>query len=320
MKIVVTGGLGFIGTNLVNFLLNTNHEISSIDKCSYASNIDYHQELFRKNKNYEILTFDLSDIEKTNLCIKEINPDLIIHLAAESHVDRSIDSSFDFIKSNIIGTYSILEAFRNLENNDAKLVHVSTDEVFGSIEKGKFEELTRYDPSSPYSASKASSDHLVRAWNRTYGLNINITNCSNNFGPFQHKEKLIPKVIECLINRDKIPIYGNGKNVRDWLFVEDHVQALWKVCQFGQKGESYNIGGSSELSNIDIVTKLCNIYDKLCGTSNSSNLINYVSDRPGHDFRYAIDSSKIQKDLDWQPSSNFSSLLEKTLSWFLKNK
>lgn len=320
MKIIVTGGMGFIGTNLINFLSNTEHEVSCLDKCSYASNIEHHEILAKNNKNYDLLKFNLSDIERTNLCIEEINPDLIIHLAAESHVDRSIDSSFDFIESNIVGTYSILEAFRNLENKNAKLVHVSTDEVFGSAELGQFHELTRYDPSSPYSASKASSDHLARAWHRTYGLNINITNCSNNFGPFQHQEKLIPKVIDCLINRDEIPIYGNGKNVRDWLFVEDHVQALWKVSQFGKKGESYNIGGSYELSNIDLVSKLCGIYDKLCGTLNSSDLISYVSDRPGHDFRYAIDSSKIQKDLDWQPSSNFDSLLEKTLSWFLNNQ
>jgi dTDP-glucose 4,6-dehydratase len=319
MKIIVTGGLGFIGTNLVEFLLLQSHEVLCLDKNSYASNFDYHQTLSDGNASYNLEILDLSSSTSIESIIHNFQPDLVFHLAAESHVDRSIDSPDDFIQSNIIGTYNLLEAIRKYNRLSVKLIHVSTDEVFGSHEDHKFTEITRYDPSSPYSASKAAADHLVRAWSRTYDLNINITNCSNNFGPFQHSEKLIPKVIQCLQKRTEIPVYGNGKNIRDWLFVQDHVLALYEIATNGTKNESYNIGSSNEVSNVSIIDHICSIYDRLVGSQGSKELISFVKDRPGHDFRYSIDATKLMHDTSWKPQSSFETALSQTVDWYLQN-
>ena len=319
MKIIITGGLGFIGTNLVEFLLSSSHEVLCLDKNSYASNYEYHQILSDRNSFYDIEILDLSSSTTLDSIIHNFQPDLVFHLAAESHVDRSIDSPKDFIQSNIIGTYNLLEAIRKNNHSSVKLIHVSTDEVFGSHENHKFTEITRYDPSSPYSASKAAADHLVRAWSRTFNININITNCSNNFGPFQHSEKLIPKVIQCLQERKGIPVYGTGENIRDWLFVQDHVLALYEIATNGVKNESYNIGSSNELSNISIIHYICSIYDQLVGTQNSKDLISFVKDRPGHDFRYSIDASKLIHDTAWRPKSSFETALSQTVEWYLQN-
>jgi len=319
MRIIVTGGLGFIGTNLVEFLLSQSHEVLCLDKNSYASNYEYHLLLAQSNSQYSIQILDLSTSEELEKIVTSFKPNIVFHLAAESHVDRSIESPGDFIQSNIVGTYNLLEAIRKQKNSQTKLIHVSTDEVFGSHEHLKFTETTRYDPSSPYSASKAASDHLVRAWSKTYNLCVNITNCSNNFGPFQHKEKLIPKAIRCLIERKEIPIYGTGENIRDWLFVLDHVNGLYEIANNGKENQSYNIGSSNEVTNISIIRQICNVYDQLTGTKNSESLISFVSDRPGHDFRYSIDATKLMRETTWKPQSSFTEALRKTIDWYIKN-
>jgi len=330
----VTGGAGFIGSALVRHLTSKSaHEVICIDKFTYAGNIESLSDV-KSNKRFTLHKLDICD-EKSirNLLISE-RPNAVIHLAAESHVDRSIDNPSEFIQTNIIGTYNLLEQSRiffeslNLEEQKSfRFHHVSTDEVYGDLEgtESLFTESNPYAPSSPYSASKASSDHLVRAWGRTYGLPIIITNCSNNYGPYQFPEKFVPNVILKALQGLPIPIYGDGHQVRDWLFVEDHVEALVAVLTTGKVGDTYNIGGMNELQNIDMVNKICNLLETLMpvkpvGVNNYVDLITYVKDRPGHDRRYAVDSSKINSELDWYPKETITTGLEKTVQWYLDNE
>tara|TARA_B100000212_G_C27384591_1_gene538659 strand:- start:6612 stop:7709 length:1098 start_codon:yes stop_codon:yes gene_type:complete len=334
-KILVTGGLGFIGGVLIKRLLKkTKAQIINIDKASYSSDTECINQTISSIKNfnnerYKYLNLDLCDEKETFNQIKLADPDLIFHLAAESHVDRSINSPISFIKSNIFGTYSLLEAaknhFNNLDSdrkNKFKFLHISTDEVYGSLGvNDKFNENSNYDPRSPYSATKASSDHLVSAWSHTYNLPIIISNCSNNFGPWQFPEKLIPNIINKVLRKDSIPIYGKGLNVRDWLYVEDHVSALLLIASKGKIGEKYLIGGSAEETNLEIAKKICLIIqnqDKKF--QNCADLIEFVKDRPGHDFRYAIDYSKIKDKLGWTPQYSLDKGLNLTISWYLNNQ
>jgi dTDP-glucose 4,6-dehydratase len=334
LKIIVTGGAGFIGSALVRHLISKSaHEVICIDKFTYAGNIESLSDV-KSNKRFTLHKLDICD-EKSirNLLISE-RPNAVIHLAAESHVDRSIDNPSEFIQTNIIGTYNLLEQSRiffeslNLEEQKSfRFHHVSTDEVYGDLEgtDSLVTESNPYAPSSPYSASKASSDHLVRAWGRTYGLPIIITNCSNNYGPYQFPEKFVPNVILKALQGLPIPIYGDGHQVRDWLFVEDHVEALLAVLTTGKVGDTYNIGGMNELQNIDMVNKICNLLETLMpvkpvGVNNYVDLITYVKDRPGHDRRYAVDSSKINSELDWYPKETITTGLEKTVQWYLDNE
>ncbi|MGS0676878.1 dTDP-glucose 4,6-dehydratase [Shewanella sp. 125m-1] len=335
--ILITGGAGFIGSALVRFLIKyTNSVVVNLDKLTYASNSESLADVELSNR-YAFVQGDICDRALIDKLLIQYQPDAIIHLAAESHVDRSIDGSAEFMQTNIIGTYTLLEASRAYYaslKEDKKYAfrfhHVSTDEVFGDLADGElFTEQTRYDPSSPYSASKAASDHLVRAWHRTYGLPIVVTNCSNNYGPFQHHEKLIPQTICNALAGKTIPIYGNGQQVRDWLYVEDHVSALYTVLTEGEMGETYNIGGSCEKRNIDVVNLICELLEELApenpnslmGSRNAEGfkgLITYVEDRLGHDVRYAIDSSKFQSELGWKPTESFESGLRKTVEWYVK--
>ncbi|MFL2705025.1 MAG: dTDP-glucose 4,6-dehydratase [Gammaproteobacteria bacterium] len=330
MKIIVTGGAGFIGSALVRMLINeTEHEVLVLDKLTYAGNL-LNLDLVKDHENFFFEKIDILNKEDIFKIFKIFNPDSVMHLAAESHVDRSIQGPLEFINTNIIGTFNLLEASRELlQNNTNKIdkfrfLHVSTDEVFGDLADTNnfFTEETKYDPSSPYSASKASSDHLVRSWYRTYEVPILITNCSNNYGPYHFPEKLIPKSIKNALKRKDIPIYGKGKQIRDWLYVEDHVKALYKVLTDGIPGETYNIGANNEKSNIEVINLVCSIMDKKIPLKEGSykDLIVFVDDRPGHDFRYAIDSSKIKKELNWAPSESFETGLEKTIEWFIENK
>ena len=330
MKILITGGAGFIGGALIRkLLLTTKYKLFNLDKLSYASNLESIKNIsFSRDKDrYEFLNIDLYNFDKTKEAIEYAKPDKIIHLAAESHVDRSIETPSIFVKSNIVGTFNLIESARQYWEKSRSAQgnfvfhHVSTDEVFGSLGSiGKFNETTRYDPRSPYSASKASSDHLVRSYFYTYGLPTLITNCSNNYGPWQFPEKLIPLVILKAINNEIIPLYGDGSNIRDWLFVEDHVDAIIKIWDKGKIGETYCIGGKSEKSNKMIVEIICEILDKKLNKNNShKQLITYVKDRPGHDLRYAIDPNKIQKRLNWQPTFNFEEGIKTTIDWYLKN-
>ncbi|MBO2590374.1 dTDP-glucose 4,6-dehydratase [Shewanella algae] len=330
MTILVSGGAGFIGTSLVKFLLAKGHRVLNVDKLTYSSDIDSLKS-FLKNRNYVFKKIDICNRRRVEQLFEMYMPTSVLHLAAESHVDRSIENSEIFIKSNIIGTYTLLEASRCYwlklsggRKKDFRFLHVSTDEVYGEL--GSFDlpftEKTRYDPSSPYSASKASSDHLVRAWHRTYGLPVLITNCSNNYGPHQHSEKLIPRIISCALSGQPLPVYGNGQQVRDWLYVEDHVRALYMVLNLGKIGETYNIGGQSERQNINVVRDICSLLEEFApnkpqGVALYEHLINYVVDRPGHDMRYAIDASKIQTMLGWQPQETFESGLSKTVAWYV---
>lgn len=330
--ILVTGGAGFIGSALIRFLINeTSNTVVNYDKLTYAGNLESLEEV----SNSERYNFELGDIcDRANLSkvLLKYQPDFIMHLAAESHVDRSIDGPKEFIYTNIVGTYETLEAVRNYYSllSDTKkeifrFHHISTDEVYGDLgDTGLFSENTAYDPSSPYSASKASSDHLVRAWCRTYQLPIVLTNCSNNYGPYHFPEKLIPLMILNAIEGKALPIYGNGEQVRDWLFVDDHVRALYKVVLDGQIGETYNIGGFNEKKNIEVVSTICThlnalIENKPDGISDFSELISYVADRPGHDVRYAIDAKKINQELGWYPIETFESGILKTVKWYLDN-
>ena len=331
MRYLITGGAGFIGGALVRKLIsNHTNVVFNLDKLGYASDLESIDNLDLKNNfgNYTFINVDLVDKENLGDAIQKANPDVIMHLAAESHVDRSIDEPHHFLESNIVGTFNLLqlakEYWSNLETErkeNFKFHHISTDEVYGSLgEKGSFNELTSYDPRSPYSASKASSDHLVRAWFHTYNFPVLITNCSNNFGPWQFPEKLIPLVISKALDGKKIPIYGDGLNIRDWLYVEDHVEALLLVIQKGKIGESYCIGGYGERTNKYIVELICSILDKRKPANSSySNLIEYVKDRPGHDRRYSIDSSKINKELGWKSNFKLEESIEKTVNWYLDN-
>ena len=334
MRILVTGGAGFIGSHVIKKLLQQEENVVfNIDKMGYASNPYILDDLKKQNSSistnqYKFLNIDLASKTDTEKAVEEAKPNLIMHLAAESHVDRSIDGPEEFIKSNIVGTFNLLESARKfwstLNSDDKKnfrFHHISTDEVFGSLgESGSFSEETPYDPRSPYSASKASSDHLVKAWFHTYKLPIVLTNCSNNYGPLQFPEKLIPLVIFKAFQNEKIPIYGDGLNIRDWLFIDDHVDALLLVAEKGIVGESYCIGGNGEKSNKEVVLKICEIMDKKFPLkAPHKNLIEFVKDRPGHDKRYSINPSKIVKNLGWKAKHTFDEGLEETVNWYLDN-
>lgn len=325
---IITGGAGFIGSNLIRFLLNnTKANIVNVDKLTYAGNLNSLKGI-SDNSRYQFVHADIADQEKMRAVFDEYQPDGIFNLAAESHVDRSIDGPSEFINTNIVGTYVLLDVTKaylsETNKSNFRFLHVSTDEVYGSLgEEGYFTESTAYDPRSPYSASKASSDHLVRAWYHTFDLPILITNCSNNYGPYQFPEKLIPVVIIKALNGESIPVYGDGTNVRDWLYVKDHARALTKVMQDGRIGETYNIGGNNEKQNIEVVNLICDILDEIestLGDKSRRELITFVKDRPGHDQRYAIDASKIENKLGWTPSESFESGIRKTVSWYLDNK
>jgi len=318
MKYIITGGQGFIGINLTKYLLDTNHKVITIDKMSYASNPN----IFFKNKNFFLKKIDINRTNIVKKILFKFKPDTVFHLAAESHVDNSILDSEPFIKSNIIGTYSLLKAFNEYQskiNSKALLINVSTDEVFGSIKKGKFREKDKFFPNSPYSASKASADHLVRAWNKTFKTRVITTNCSNNFGPYQNKEKLIPKIIKCLIENKKIPVYGNGLNQRDWIYVNDHVKILYLISKKGKIGETYNIGTNNVVSNLKIIKELLFLYNKkFKKRKNIKDVIKFVKDRKGHDFRYAIDNSKIRKLLKIKYKNNLNLHLDETFDYYTR--
>lgn len=331
--ILITGGAGFIGSALVRHIINfTDHNVINVDKLTYAGNLESLTSV-ENNKRYSFEKVDICDVHEIKRVLEKYSPDIIMHLAAESHVDKSIEGPVEFIHTNIIGTYTLLEEGKkywsklsNKRKKDFIFHHVSTDEVFGDLGKTSalFTEKTPYAPSSPYSASKASSDHLVRAWHRTYNLPTIITNCSNNYGPHQFPEKLIPLVILNAIEGKEIPVYGNGLQTRDWLYVEDHAEALLKVVLEGKIGESYNIGGGNELKNIDVVKTVCRILDELKPNDNLEinkyeDLITHVGDRVGHDVRYAIDCSKIKKDLSWAPNKVFKTGIKSTVKWYLDN-
>ena len=330
MKILITGGAGFIGNTLVrNLLLSTEHEIINLDKLGYASDLTSINSLDSKLlSRYKFIKVDINDFLRLKESVECSKPDIIMHLAAESHVDRSIEEPNIFVQSNVIGTFNLLEVVREYYHNlpeirkqRFKFHHISTDEVFGSLGiDGKFSEQTSYDPRSPYSASKAASDHLVRAWFHTYKIPTIVSNCSNNYGPWQFPEKLIPKIIINALNTNQIPIYGDGMNIRDWLYVEDHVEGLKKIVFEGEPGQTYCIGGNAEKTNLEVAVSICEILDELVPLSFSyKNLIKSVKDRPGHDKRYAIDSSKIQNKLGWYPKFSFENGIRKTVLWYLEN-
>jgi len=333
--ILITGGAGFIGSAVIRQLINnTEYKVVNLDKLTYAGNIESLADV-SDNPRYFFIQSDINDRVAVNMILTQYKPDAIMHLAAESHVDRSIDGPGEFIQTNIVGTYTMLEAARSYwdnidENKKAafRFHHISTDEVYGDLHgtHDLFTEKTPYSPSSPYSASKAASDHLVRAWERTYGLPTIITNCSNNYGPYQFPEKLIPHIILSALHGKPLPIYGDGQQIRDWLFVEDHALALIKVLIEGTSGKTYNIGGHNEQKNLDVVHTICDILDDLApdrkqnGINKYQDLITFVKDRPGHDMRYAIDASKIESELGWCPRETFESGLRKTVQWYLDNK
>jgi len=331
MKILVTGGAGFIGSAVIRHIIqNTNNQVLNIDKLTYAGNLESLREI-DQHSNYEFKQIDICDTEQITAAIDAFQPNAIMHLAAESHVDRSIDGPAAFIQTNIVGTYTLLEAARKYwmgldaeAQQNFRFHHISTDEVYGDLEgtTDLFTETTSYAPSSPYSASKASSDHLVRAWHRTYGLPVIVTNCSNNYGPYHFPEKLIPLVILNALDAKPLPVYGNGQQIRDWLFVEDHARALYKVVTEGVVGETYNIGGHNEKQNIEVVKTICKILDELKPQASGQayeSLITFVKDRPGHDLRYAIDATKIQNELGWTPTETFETGIRKTVQWYLNN-
>jgi dTDP-glucose 4,6-dehydratase len=350
MKLLITGGAGFIGSAVIRHVIqNTEDDVVNLDKLTYAGNLESLSEVSSSGR-YSFEKMDICNRMEVDRVLRQYQPDVIMHLAAESHVDRSIDGPADFIETNIVGTYTLLEAARHYwqgmdENrrNNFRFHHISTDEVYGDLaefpsppageglgERGNeheppmFTEQTPYAPSSPYSASKASSDHLVRAWHRTYGLPVLVTNCSNNYGPYHFPEKLIPLVILNALEGKPLPVYGKGEQVRDWLYVEDHARALYKVVTEGKIGETYNIGGHNEKQNIDVVQTICNLLEELApgkpdGLEHYRDLITFVTDRPGHDLRYAIDACKIQKELSWVPAETFETGLRKTVQWYLNN-
>ncbi len=333
MKLLITGGAGFIGSAVVReALMNQGYKVINVDCLTYAGNLNSLSSC-SDHPNYSFEKVNICDSSALKKVFNEHKPDAIMHLAAESHVDRSIDSPAKFINTNIIGTYTLLEVARNyfdklMRNKKSKFRfhHISTDEVYGDLVRSKdpFTEQTAYSPSSPYSASKAASDHLVRSWGRTYGLPIVVSNCSNNYGPFHFPEKLIPHVILNAIHGRSLPIYGDGMQIRDWLYVEDHAKALLKVVTEGRIGETYNIGGHNEKTNLEVVDAICNLLEELApnkpsGLINYKDLITFVKDRPGHDMRYAIDASKIERDLGWVPDETFETGLRKTVQWYLDN-
>lgn len=333
MKILITGGAGFIGSAVIRHIINnTGDSVVNIDKLTYAGNLESLISISESPK-YTFIQADICDSVAIANIFEQHQPDAVMHLAAESHVDRSIDGPSEFIQTNIIGTYTLLEASRQYWNQlpvdkkaSFRFHHISTDEVYGDLESTTdlFTETTPYAPSSPYSASKASSDHLVRAWQRTYGLPTIVTNCSNNYGPFHYPEKLIPLIILNALEGKPLPVYGNGQQIRDWLYVEDHARALYKVVTEGKVGETYNIGGHNEKANIDVVKTICNILEQLVPNKPNdlehySDLITYVTDRPGHDLRYAIDATKIKEELNWVPAETFETGLRKTVEWYLSN-
>ncbi|UFQ97562.1 dTDP-glucose 4,6-dehydratase [Pseudomonas wenzhouensis] len=333
MRILITGGAGFIGSALIRHLIHhTGHEVLNLDKLTYAGNLESLAPV-ADSPRYRFVHADIADSERVAASLAEFQPDAIMHLAAESHVDRSIDGPAAFIQTNIVGTYSLLESTRaywlglSAERKAAfRFHHISTDEVYGDLHgvDDLFSETTSYAPSSPYSASKAASDHLVRAWQRTYGLPVLITNCSNNYGPYHFPEKLIPLMILNALAGKPLPVYGNGQQVRDWLYVEDHARALLQVVTNGKVGETYNIGGHNEQKNLDVVKAICALLEELApekpaGIGRYEDLITYVQDRPGHDLRYAIDAGKIERELGWVPQETFATGLRKTVQWYLDN-
>lgn len=334
MKLLVTGGAGFIGSAVIRHIIeDTNDIVINIDKLTYAGNLSSLATI-ALNERYVFEQIDICNAESIKEIFDKYQPDIVMHLAAESHVDRSIDGPAAFIETNIVGTYVLLEAARKYwkelpkERQQAfRFHHISTDEVYGDLHgtNDLFTETTPYSPSSPYSASKASSDHLVRAWHRTYGLPVVVTNCSNNYGPYHFPEKLIPLMILNAISGKPLPVYGKGNQIRDWLYVEDHARALYKVATEGMVGETYNIGGHNEKQNIEVVRSICALLEELAphkpaGIERYEQLITYVTDRPGHDHRYAIDASKIERELGWKPKETFESGLRKTVTWYLENK
>ena len=334
-RILVTGGAGFIGSAVVRHLiLNTQHQVANLDKLTYAGNLESLTAVADSSR-YHFYQVDICDEVALDAVFSEFQPTAVMHLAAESHVDRSIDGPSDFIQTNIVGTYNLLEATRRYwsalpssERSDFRFHHISTDEVYGDLEgtDDLFTETTPYAPSSPYSASKASSDHLVRAWQRTYGLPVLVTNCSNNYGPYHFPEKLVPHVILNALAGKSLPVYGDGSQIRDWLYVEDHARALVEVVSKGVAGETYNIGGHNEKRNLEVVEHICELLDELVPLETNNEqarsykeLITFVKDRPGHDRRYAIDASKIERELGWVPQETFETGLRKTVQWYLKN-
>lgn len=338
MKVLVTGGAGFIGSAVIRHIIeNTNDHVINVDKLTYAGNLESLSAV-SFNERYAFAQVDICDASKLNLVFEEHQPDVVMHLAAESHVDRSITGPAEFIETNIVGTYTLLEAARgywtklNQQRKDKfRFHHISTDEVYGDLPHPDewhsdaplplFTEKTAYAPSSPYSSSKASSDHLVRAWQRTYGLPCIVTNCSNNYGPYHFPEKLIPLVILNALEGKSLPIYGKGDQIRDWLYVEDHARALYTVATEGMIGETYNIGGHNEKKNLDVVMTICDLLDEIVPKEHSyREQITYVADRPGHDRRYAIDADKINNELNWKPQETFESGIRKTVQWYLDNK
>ncbi|MEG9499460.1 dTDP-glucose 4,6-dehydratase [Mannheimia indoligenes] len=334
MKILLTGGAGFIGSAMVRYLIsNTPHTVINVDKLTYAANLVSLKSV-EEHPRYHFEKADICASGQISDIFCKYQPDMVIHLAAESHVDRSINGSADFIQTNIIGTYSLLEAARQYwqdlpesRKSEFRFLHISTDEVFGDLPLAAepSTENSPYIPSSPYSASKASADHLVRAWHRTYGLPTIITNCSNNFGPYQYPEKLIPLMISKALKGEPLPVYGDGLQIRDWIFVEDHIRALYRVLMQGKVGETYNIGANQEKKNIEVVSTICELLEELAPNKPKNikfytDLITYVPDRPGHDSRYAINSSKIQQELGWEPQETFKSGIRKTVEWYLANQ
>ena len=328
MKFIVTGGAGFIGSAMSRFLIDeTDHSVLNIDKLTYAGNLQSLTSV-EENPRYQFVNADICDADKMTALVADFQPDKIMHLAAESHVDRSVDAPGEFIQTNIIGTFNLLNAARSYyessSHKDFMFHHISTDEVFGSLgDDGFFTEETSYDPRSPYSASKASSDHLVRAWGETYGLPIVVTNCSNNYGHYQFPEKLIPLIIMNAFNEKPLPVYGDGSNVRDWLHVDDHARALYLVATEGKPFETYNIGGKNEKTNMEVVDTICDLLEAVkprASHARYKDLITHVQDRPGHDFRYAIDTSKIERELGWKPQETFETGMARTVQWYLAHQ